>query len=32
MSGCGGEYSETNANVSIFFDPLADSPSAVIGN
>lgn len=29
MSGCGGEYSETNANVSIF-DP--DSPSAVIGN
>jgi hypothetical protein len=28
MSGCGGEYSETNANVSIF----SDSPSGVIGN
>jgi hypothetical protein len=30
ISGCGEEYSETNANVSIFSDP--DSPSDVIGN
>jgi len=30
ISGCGGEYSETNVNVSIFWDPV--SPSAVIGN
>jgi hypothetical protein len=29
MTGCGEEYSETNANVSIFD---SDSPSAVIGN
>jgi hypothetical protein len=29
MSGCGREYSETNANVSIFD---ADPPSGVIGN